>query len=305
MEEKQVSRTALSGAFYRGYHALHDEPKIFDDCLSFSILTDEERAGFEQDIVTALQLANPEFFASFPDRAAVLAWMIRKGSPASLFLSRARYTEDSLEAAVKQGVNQYVILGAGMDAFAFRRKELMEQLHVFEVDHPSTQAFKRNRLAELGWDLPVQLNFIPVDFNKESLAEALQPSAYDPQALTFFSWLGVTYYLPRDAIFATLRAIAGIAPAGSTIIFDYFDPDAFIPEKAAPRVQAMMQVVRKIGEPMMTGFNPSSLPADLHLVGLRLQEQLSPSDIQDRYFKGRTDGYRALEHAHFACAVVE
>ena len=231
--------------------------------------------------------------------------MIRNGFPSPLFLSRARYTEDSLEAAIKQGVRQYVILGAGMDTFAFRRKELMEQLQVFEVDHPATQEFKRNRLAELGWDLPVQLHFIPVDFNKESLAEALKHSAYDPQALTFFSWLGVTMYLTRDAVFATLRTITDISPTGSSVIFDYFDNDAFIPEKAAPRVQGMMRSVQKLGEPMITGFDPSTLAADLYLVGLRLQEQLSPADIQERYFKGCTDGYYAYEHAHFACAVVE
>lgn len=305
MEENQYSRTAMMTAFCRGYHALYDDPKIFDDSLAHRIIPEEVRAGLEQYIVAALKSANPEFFASLPDRAAAVGWVIRNNFPTPLFLSRARYTEDTLETAVKQGVKQYVILGAGMDTFAFRRKELMEQLQVFEIDHPATQVFKRSRLAELGWDLPVQLHFIPADFNQESLTEALQRSDYDPQARTFFSWLGVTMYLTRDTVLATLRTITDISPTGSTVIFDYFDPDAFDPEKAAPRVQGMMRQVQKLGEPMKAGFVPSTLDADLHLVGLRLQEQLSPSDIQERYFKGRTDGYYAFENAHFACAVVE
>ncbi len=305
MEENEFSRTSLMTAYCRGYHALHDAPKIFDDFLAYSILTLEERAGFEQYFVTALQSAQPEFFATFPDRAAVVAWTIRNVLPSPLFLSRARYTEDSLEEDVRQGIKQYVILGAGMDTFAFRRKELMGQLQVFEVDHPATQAFKRNRLTELAWEPPVRLHFVPVDFTQENLAAVLARASYETQALSFFSWLGVTMYLTRDAVFATLRTIADSSPTGSTVIFDYFDTDAFIPGKAAPRVQGMMRSAEKLGEPMLTGFDPSTLATDLHRIGLHLQEQLSPSDIQERYFKGRIDGYRAYEHAHFACAVVE
>ncbi len=131
-------------------------------------------------------------------------------------------------------------------------------------------------------------------------------SSYDPQVPSFFSWLGVTYYLTRGAVFATLRAIADIAPAGSAVIFDYLDTDAFIPEKAAKRVQVMIRDARQIaGEPMITGFDPSSLAAELASTGLRLQEDLSPSDIQGLYFQGRKDGYYACEHLHFAWAVVE
>jgi O-methyltransferase involved in polyketide biosynthesis len=102
-----------------------------------------------------------------------------------------------------------------------------------------------------------------------------------------------------------LRSIAGIAPAGSAIVFDYLDTDAFVPERAAVRVKRMQEAVRRSGEPMQTGFDPSTLAADLARIGLRLQENLSPAEIQDRYFQGRTDGYRAFEHVHFAWAVVE
>ena len=159
--------------------------------------------------------------------------MQSNGAPAIVF-SRARYTEDILEAAVRQQeVEQYVILGAGLDTFALRRPDLVARLQVFEVDHPGTQAHKRRRLREAGREHPAQLHFVAVDFSRDNLAKALKSSAYDPQASSFFSWLGATYYLTRDAAWATLRAIAQVAPPGSTVVFDYLDSEAFVPERAA------------------------------------------------------------------------
>jgi methyltransferase (TIGR00027 family) len=222
-----------------------------------------------------------------------------------IVLSRARYAEDSLEEACGRGVKQYVILGAGMDTFAFRHPELEGRLQVFEVDHPATQAFKRNRLAELGWEQPAHLHFIPVDFTRESLSGVLARSAYDPRVPSFFSWLGVTMYLDLQSVLTTLGAIADLATPGSAVVFDYLDTDAYIPGRAAKRVQVMMEDVRRLGEPMMTGFDPAAMATDLARAGLRLDDNLGPSDIQSRYFQGRTDGYHACEHAHIARAMVE
>ena len=109
---------------------------------------------------------------------------------------------------------------------------MMEYLEVFEIDHPATQEFKLNRLAELGWEHPAKLHFIPIDFTKESLVTALtRSSSYDSNVKSFFSWFGVTPYLTQEEVFATLRSIAEVTPASSTIAFDYFDTDAFVPEK--------------------------------------------------------------------------
>lgn len=308
MNENQVSHTALLMAYVRGYHAMHGVPKIFDDYLAYSFLKKEERALFDQQLTPPVQFiesVDPASAASCHDQASRLAWSMRSNPSTSLTISRSRYTENALEEAVKHGVQQNVILGAGMDTFAFRHPDMLEQLRMFELDHPATQAFKRHRLAELGWEPPANLHFIPVDFSKESLSATLTRSHYDLQTLSFFSWLGVTYYLHRDVVFDMLRSIADISPAGSTIIFDYLDTDAFVPEKAALRVQGMLKVARQLGTPMETGFDPSTLAADLANLGLRLQENLSPSDIQERYFQGRTDGYFACEHVHFARAKVE
>ena len=305
MEANQVSKTAMGTAFIRAYHAAHDHPKIFDDFLAQHLITAEEFQIIEARHLAAFQRFDPDGAASCSDRGSALAgWMQGNCAPALVF-SRARYTEDILETAVRQQeVKQYVILGAGMDTFAVRRPDLVKQLQVFEVDHPATQAHKRQRLQSAGRMHPSQLHFIPVDFSRENLATALGGSVYDQQASSFFSWLGVTYYLTREAVFATLRAIAGVSPPGSTVIFDYLDSEAFIPERVARRVHIMMQLVERVGEPMLTGFDPASLAADLACLGLRLQENLNPSDIEGRFFAGRTDGYRACEHAHLARATV-
>jgi methyltransferase (TIGR00027 family) len=305
MEANQVSITARGTAFMRAYHAAHDQPKIFDDFLAHNLITAEERRASEERHLKAFQRFDPVRAGSYPDRESALAYWMQTGGAPSIILGRARYAEDLLEKAVRQqGVQQYVILGAGMDTFAWRSPDLLRRLQVFEVDHPATQAHKRQRLREAGLERPAQLHFIPVDFSRENLAAALRRSAYDPQAPSFFSWLGVTYYLTRSTALATWRAIAEVALAGSTVIFDYLDTDAFVPEKAARRVQFMIEIVSRVGEPMLTGFDPGSLAADLARLGLRLHEDLGPADVEERYFKGRTDAYHACEHAHFARAEV-
>jgi len=192
------------------------------------------------------------------------------------------------------------------NTFAFRQPEMTKHLEVFEVDHPTTQEFKLHRLAELGWEHPAKLHFIPIDFTKESLVTALtSSSSYDSQAKSFFSWLGVIPYLTKDEVFTTMRSITKIASAGSTIVYDYFDTDVFIPEKSSPQMQKILEYLRKIGEPIITGFNPSNLAEELPSLGFSLQENLSSIDIEEHYFKGRTDGYHARENVHFACAIIE
>ena len=305
MKENQESRTALLTAYLRGYHSEHVNPKIFDDFMANKILTVEERNSFDQYILSGLKAFDPKLAASFPDEATALAFSMQIIAGSPQVLSRARFTEDLLEEAVKQGIKQYVILGAGLDTFAFRHPEILEQLQVFEVDHPDTQNYKLHRLEELKWEIPPQMHFVPVDFTKESLATALTSASYDPTALTFFNWLGVTYYLSYDVVLSTLSTIADISSAGSIVVFDYLDTDAFDSEKAAPRVKGMLFAAQQMGEKMNIGFNPSSLMDELNKVSLNLQENLGPSDIQARYFQGRPDKYYALEHLHLASVKVK
>src|SRR5271157_710932 len=311
MKENQPSFTAMSVAYMRAFHSIHATDKIFDDYLAYNLIPNEkialiERYWIEQCWTCDQQLNDPEPTASCSEQAITLKSLTKAAHEfAGIFSSRARYAEDALEKAVNQGVKQYVILGAGMDTFAFRQPEMMEKLEVFEVDYPSTQEFKLHRLAELGWKHPAKLHFIPIDFTKESLITALTSSAsYDQTVKTFFNWLGVTYFLTRDEVFTTFRSIREISPANSTIVFDYLDTDAFIPEESSPQMQKSLEYVRKIGEPMITGFNSSTLRDELTCLGFSLKENLSPEDIEEHYFKGRIGEYQTQEHGHFACAVV-
>jgi methyltransferase (TIGR00027 family) len=304
MKENQASLTSLITAYARAYHAMHDDPKIFNDFLANRLFTEEERTNMDKNLAQLLNFIDPERAAFCPDQATALAWVMRLET-APVILSRARYIEACLETAVVQGVEQYVILGAGMDTFAFRRPDMLEQLHVFEVDHPTTQAFKCNRLAELGWEHPSQLHFIPVDFTKDNLTSVLKHSSFNPQALSFFSWLGVTMDLTRDEVFNTLSAIADITPAGSAIIFDYLSNDTFTSGNSAKQIELTKENTQRVEEPMKTFFDPYILAADLAKIGLRLHENLNPTNIEERFFQKRNDGYHASGNSHFAYAVFE
>jgi methyltransferase (TIGR00027 family) len=297
--EKQAGLSALAMAYARAYHAAHESPKIFDDFLAGALFTPEEHTQWAQNLSSTLQYIDPGLAAAQPDPATALGWVVQLTS-GPMTLGRSRYTEDSLEAALRSGVTQYVILGAGLDTFAYRRPDLANRLQIFEVDHPTTQAMKRERVARQGWDHPANLHYLPTDFAQEGLAEALGRSGYDPGQLSFFSWLGVSYYLTREVVFATLRSLAANAAPGSQLVFDYMDPDAFIPEKTARRVQLMQYMAAQLGEPMKAGFDPLTLAASLEQLGLRLEEDLGPAAIEARYYRGRQDRYHAVEHVHFA-----
>jgi methyltransferase (TIGR00027 family) len=230
-----------------------------------------------------------------------LSWVMRV-MMAPTTISRSRYTEDNLEKAIANGVRQYVILGAGMDTFAFRRPDLLSKIQVFELDHPATQAHKLSRISELGWEIPAHLHFVPIDFSKDGIAEALKKSQYDPGKLSYFSWLGVVYYLANDVVLDLLHAIAGIASPGSLMVFDYPENESLDPGKVSEKMRLTREIVRNAGEPMKGGFDPVELSGYLEKSGWLLRENLSPADIEELYFKGRDDGYHATGQTYFALA---
>jgi methyltransferase (TIGR00027 family) len=303
MTEKQAGQTALAMAYARAYHSTHDSPRIFDDFLADDLFTPEERTQWEQDLAGMLQYVAPELAAMNPDPATALAWNVQLTS-GPITLGRSRFAEDSLATAIRDGVRQYVILGAGLDTFAYRRTDLANRLQVFELDHPATQALMRERVARAGWSDPANLHYIPTDFTQESLADALGRSLYDPNQLSFFSWLGVSYYLTREVVFETLRGIASFTAPGSAVVFDYLDTDSFIPERAGVLIQQMQRMATLLGEPMKASFDPLALAADLAPLGLRLEENLGPAEIEARYYQGRADRYHALENFHYAKSIV-
>lgn len=301
--DNQVSLTALVTAYVRAYHARFDTPKIFDDSLAAKLLPKKTQQLLGEGLAASLRMYDPLRAATRPKPRTALRLVMRAMAGPPNVLSRSRYTEDTLLKAVGDGVRQYVILGAGLDTFAFRHGDLKEQLTVFEIDHPAMLAFKRQRLRALGWEQPANLHFVPADFTRDNLAKTLGRSAYDPRVKGLFSWLGVTPHLEQDKVLHTLRTIAGMAPSGTLIVFDYLDTDAFVPARTAARIKVMKALVQNSGEPVRSGFDPAGLGAALEKQGLRLLESLSPADIQNRFFQG-IEAYYACEHVHFALAQV-
>ena len=176
MKENRPSATAQRAAMRRAAHQLLDDPKVFDDPLALSIIGREDESALRAD---------PRQFEASPLSPYLRAFVA----------ARSRRAEDELASAVRRGVHQYVIVGAGLDTFAYRNPYPQGVLHVYEVDHPATQTWKRARLEEAGIALPGDLTFAPVDFDTQTLEEGLRGAGYDHGKGAFFSWLGVTEYL--------------------------------------------------------------------------------------------------------------
>jgi methyltransferase (TIGR00027 family) len=169
-------------------------------------------------------------------------------------LSRARYAEDCLEECVTAGIEQYVIVGAGLDSFALRRPDLLDRLVVFELDHPNTQRAKRDRLGVLGRAIPDQLNFVPIDFEVEAIDAVLSRSSFSREKHAFFSWLGTVPYLSDNAVFSTLAAISSLAHPGSQVVFDYAVPDSLVDEGDRRAVSSLRRFTARRGEPLVSFF---------------------------------------------------
>jgi methyltransferase (TIGR00027 family) len=263
MQSGQASRTALGAAGHRAAHQVLEQGRIFADPLALRIL------GADADEAIGEAEREPR----------------RRGL--RLFIAvRTRFAEDALAAAIVRGARQLVVLGAGLDTYAYRA-DPGAALRVFEVDHPATQAWKRERLASAGIAIPPALTFAPVDFEHESLAEGLGAAGFDPARRSFFTWLGVTPYLTEQAIFATLDAIASL-PGGAEVAFDYANPPEAIddPERRAAHEELAARVAAA-GEAFRCYLDTPTLHARLTALGFSEIEDLGPTEIAARYFPGR------------------
>ena len=200
---------------------------------------------------------------------------------------RVLYAEDCLHAAIETGLAQYVILGAGFDTFSLRHREL--QVQVFEVDHPATQHIKRERVRRVAGHIPPNLALVPVDFEVDRLDEALSRSPLDAGKPAFFSWLGTTYYLTKDAIRETLGCIAAVAAPGSRLVLDYKLPRHLIPEQGLPLNDKLERLVKRLGEPMISEFTPEELTEEMARIGWTELESLPPQAQERRYLQDRSD----------------
>ena len=264
MEQAIPSKTALSVALRRAAHQVYDSPVVFVDPVAVAILgstyADELRR-------TPLRLDRPFSIAL---RAFLVA--------------RSRYAEDNLKQAVESGVDQYVLLGAGLDTFAYRNP--YTRLRVFEVDHPATQQWKRELLQRNHVAIPESVRYTPVDFERQSLSVQLHDAGFNHGAPAFFSWLGVVPYLTLDAFRATLSFISA-RPSGSGLTLDYGQPRSVLPSLEQLAHDSLASRVEKAGEPFRLFFTPAELSAELSC--FHSIEDLGAVEINARYFSGRTD----------------
>ena len=296
MRERQRSRTAEATAVMRAIHQVVDaEPRVFDDPVAARLLRLPDERWRRSAPVRAERVRQELRRAGLlPSRPAIGARRLR-----AQLVVRARYAEDQLQAAIERGVTQYVVLAAGLDTFALRRTDLQGTLTVFEVDHPGTQADKRRRIESAGLDWPGNLELVPIDFEHQSLSEALHQSSFDDRSPAFFSWLGVTYYLTREAICQTLRCIAERA-AGSDLVLDYWRSQAPLSLSDRALLNATRMAVRAQAEPMLSFFEPHQLRELAAGSGLELVDDLSATMAGERYLAGRRDGLVLPGFAHLA-----
>ncbi|MGV9851888.1 class I SAM-dependent methyltransferase [Streptomyces sp. NPDC003442] len=207
-------------------------------------------------------------------------------------VARARFIEDLIAERVGRGVTQYVILGAGLDTFAQRRPETASRLRVFEVDQPGPQAWKRHRLDELGYGVPDWLHLVPVDFEaSEDWLKQLAAAGFDAGRPAAIVSTGVTMYLTEDAIAATLRQIAGLAP-GSTLAMTFLLPIDLLDDADRPGFRASMEGAQASGTPFISFYKPPEMLALAREAGFEDVRHVSGASLAERYFADRTDGLR-------------
>ncbi len=282
MRENRPSATAQRVALRRAAHQLIDEPKVLEDPVALRIVGAESASALQAD---------PHSLERTPLDRYLRAFMV----------ARSRYAEDELARAIERGARQYVVLGAGLDTFAYRNPYPETELRVFEVDHPATQAWKRERLGEAGIAIPGALTFAPVNFESQTLAEGLRQAEFDLEQCTFFSWLGVTPYLTQEAIDSTLGFVAS-RPAGSGIVFDY----AMSPSLMSPAQRLVFRchgpAGRRGGRALADLLRSLRPGGDLRTKGFAHVEDLDARALNARYFRDRADGLQVGSLAHMMSA---
>ncbi|HJW32522.1 MAG TPA: class I SAM-dependent methyltransferase [Holophagaceae bacterium] len=212
-------------------------------------------------------------------------------------LARARFIEDCVEEQAGRGVAQYVLLGAGLDTFAQRRADLAARMTVFEVDQPGPQAWKRQRLVDLGYGLPAWLRLVPVDFEAgDGEWDRLAAAGFDPARPAVVASTGVSMYLTREAVAATLGRVAALAP-GSTLVMSFLVPVEMSDPEVRPGMVRAMEGARASDTPFLSFFDPPELVALAREAGFHDARHVSSGTLAQRYFANRTDGLRPPDPA--------
>lgn len=270
----EPDNTAVRVALWRALHVLCDAPPhVFVDEVGLQLVAPDAAWRSRPDMSPFTR----------PFRASILA--------------RARFIEDLVADQVDSGVGQYVILGAGLDTFAQRRPELGKRLVVFEVDQPGPQAWKRQRLLDLGLAVPSFLRFVPVDFEAgDDWLERMGAAGFEARKAAVVASTGVSMYLTREAIAATLRQVAAFAP-GTTLAMSFMLPIELADPELRPGIERAAAGARANGTPFISFFTPTEVLALARECGFKEVRHVSAAMLAERYFADRTDGLRPPNNA--------
>ena len=299
MKEKSPSTTALVTARMRSIHTLVDPKPLLDDRWGekFSPASDLLSLAYAGESGSTNEAMTEESIDDF----------LRDSPAYANVIVRSWYTEAALHTAISKGIGQYVLIGAGFDSYACRRAAEAQDLKIFEVDHPATQALKKKRLTECGVPSDEKLHFISADLGQESLESALSRSPFCPKEPAFLSWLGVTMYLSREANMSTLESVARYCAPGSRLVFSYVDQVIFesVPSGDAEDIAILKQRVKSVGEPFVSGFHPDVLESELRGIGLELEEDIDDLQILERCDPTGANGLRSSSISRIACVRVK
>jgi methyltransferase (TIGR00027 family) len=283
----------------RAVHSRNDPMPLLSDTWGDRLVPESAQAALRQRAMGRIGATKPGLTL---DGVQGLDLALRSNPAYAGVILRSRYTEDALKQAVASGIVQYVIIGAGFDSFICRRPVWAEGVTIIEVDHPATQRLKRERLAAAcGVTVPSSVEFVEADLSMEALGTALTSSSFQGDRLTFFSWLGVTTYLTREANLKALRSIATCAPAGSEMVFTYVDEAILGLDHAVDdEFRRLKSNVAAAGEAFLSGFDPRTMNDLLLETELLLLEDLDGNQAAARYDPAGLNAFRTSAAAHIA-----
>lgn len=289
MVDERESVTAKICAFVRAWHSNTARQKIYDDYLAYDMLGKEEYSSIYELISEGLD--GSQHFSREDTEEIISEYF------APIPLSRIHFNESRLaDFAAENDKIQYVICGAGSDTFAFRNDN--ENIEIFEIDHPDTQRYKLDKIRELEWNIRKNVHYVSVDFEKERMCDKLIAAGFDPEKKTFFSILGVSYYLTLDVFTDTLRQMSELSALGSELVFDYPIKTGDFPR----RVAKLEEITEALGEVMRGGFDYNEVSRALYSLGFQIDTYMPPEKVQREYFDSRQDSLKAFENVSLISA---
>jgi methyltransferase (TIGR00027 family) len=266
--ETGPGHTATLAAVGRAIHLASDKPRLLEDHLALG-LAGEAGATMLADLTKQLPGESRETFGL-------------------LFALRARFVEDAVDAATHDGIAQYVILGAGLDSFAYRHADLGRRLKIFEVDRAGAQAWKRRRLGEMGVAIPTSVSYVPLDHETDDLRASLVEAGFDLSAPAIVSAMALTQYLALPAIERIVSLVGGL-PEGSRLVMTYVVPATELTELESAGLKWTMSQAAERGEPFLSLFRPPEIDDLIRTNGFRRVDHLGPQELRALFLSGRPE----------------